>query len=60
MLELKYESKIIFKNYLWLKKYVLGCKRSVPSTVFYGDTNNSQNKSHFDQASWGMQAYTTP
>ena len=32
MLELKYESKIIFKNYLWLKKYVLGCKRSVPST----------------------------
>ena len=33
MLELKYESKIIFKNYLWLKKYVLGCKRSVPSTL---------------------------
>ena len=25
MLELKYESKIIFKNYLWLKKYVLCC-----------------------------------
>jgi len=32
MLELQYESKIIFKNYLWLKKYVLGCKRSVHPT----------------------------
>ena len=32
MLELDDESKIIKKNYYWLKKYVLGCKLSVHPT----------------------------
>jgi len=32
MLELYDDSKIITKNYLWLKIYVIGCKLSIHPT----------------------------